>query len=349
MHKTTLKTLAGGIALGLALGLPGIGNAADIELKLHHFLSPKAPAHSKMLAPWAKRIEKASNGRVSIEIFPSMTLGGKPPQLPRQVRDGVVDMAWIVNAYAAGSFPRTEVFELPGVHQGDSGAVNQAMQAMYKDELSKDFKGMVALFQHVHGGQAIHMADTVVRSPADMAGKKMRIPSRTGSWVLEALGASPVKTSVGEIPVALSKKVVDGAMIPFEIIPPLKIHQQTKYQIEGPGGKRLGTTSFSVIINKARWDSLPADIQAIFLKESGTAWHDEVGAIWDGAEAFGIKMAVDSGNKHIQLSDSEWAKFEKAVSPVVGRWIKEMNSKGIDGKALYDRAVSLVGKYSPAK
>ncbi|GAB4349150.1 MAG: TRAP transporter substrate-binding protein [Gammaproteobacteria bacterium] len=323
--------------------------AAEYEFKLHHFLSPKAPAHTKMLVPWAQRIEKASNGRIKIEIFPSMTLGGKPPQLPRQARDGVVDMVWMVNAYAAGAFPRTEVFELPGVHQGDSGAVNLAMYEMYKDELSKDFKGLVALFQHVHGGQAIHMADTLVRTPADLAGKKIRIPSRTGAWVLEALGANPVKTSVGEIPVALSKKVIDGALIPFEIIPPLKIHQQTKYQIEGPGGKRLGTTSFSVVMNEARWKGLPADIQQIFLKESGPEWHKEVGAIWDGAEKFGINMAVKSGNQHVQLTEQEWAAFEKAVAPVVDRWIKEMNSKGIDGKALYDRAVKLVTRYTPKK
>lgn len=316
--------------------------AADYEFKLHHFLSPKAPAHSKMLVPWAERIMDASDGRIKIEIFPSMTLGGKPPQLPRQARDGVVDMVWMANAYAAGSFPRTEVFELPGVHQGDSAAVNQAMQTMYDDELSKDFKGLHALFQHVHGGNALQMATDEVRAPADVAGKKIRIPSRTGAWVLEALGASPVKTSVGEIPVALSKKVIDGALIPFEIIPPLKVYEQTKYQIEGPERQRLGTTSFSVVMNKARWEGLPADIQKIFNDASGPEWHAEVGEIWDASEGFGIDLATQSGNEHIQLSAEEWSVFETAMEPVVARWISEMNEKGIDGQAIYDRAVQLV-------
>lgn len=340
----TIATKTKAFALGLAIAAMGSTStfAAEFEFKLHHFLSPKAPAHSKMLVPWAERIMAASDGRIEIEIFPSMTLGGKPPQLPRQVRDGVVDMAWIVNAYAAGAFPRTEVFELPGVHMGDSAAVNKAMRAMYDDELRKDFKGIRALFQHVHGGQAIHMATDEVRSPADLAGKKIRIPSRTGAWVIEALGANPVKTSVGEIPVALSKKVIDGALIPFEIIPPLKIHEQTEYQIEGPGGKRLGTTSFSVIINDDRWNGLPADIQQIFLDNSGADWHAEVGAIWDGSEVGGLNVAVKSGNTHIQLSDEEWAAFEEATAPVVGRWISEMDEKGIDGQALYDQAVKLI-------
>ena len=338
MSKT--RTLIVGLALTVVSA--GVTQAAEFDFKLHHMLSPKSPAHSQMLEPWAKRIMDASEGRIAIEIFPSMTLGGKPPQLPRQVRDGVVDIAWIVNAYASGAFPRTEVFELPGVHQGDTAAVNKAMRAMYDDELSKDFKGIIALFQHVHKGQAIHMASEEVRTPADMAGKKMRIPSRTGAWVIESLGASPVQTSVGEIPVALSKNVIDGALIPWEIIPPLKIHEQTKYQIEGPGGKRLGTTSFSVIMNGKRWNSLPEDIQKIFIDNSGEDWHAEVGEIWEGADDFGIKIAADSGNTHIQLSDDEWAAFEEKVAPVVDRWIAEMKEKGIDGQALYDRATQLV-------
>ncbi len=337
-----IKTLASSaIALGLATG---VATAQDIQLKLHHFLSPKAPAHSQMLEPWAKRVEEASNGRVSIEIFPSMTLGGKPPQLPRQARDGVVDLVWIVNAYAAGAFPRTEVFELPGVHQGDNAAVNKAMMAMYDDYLAEDFKGVIPMFQHVHQGQAMQMASDQIRSPADLAGKKIRVPSRTGSWVLEALGASPVQTSVGEIPVALSKKVIDGALIPWEIIPALKIHEVTDYQIEGPGGKRLGTTSFSVLMNQAKWESLPADIQAIFREVSNADWHAEVGKVWADADAHGIEVAVNSGNTHIQLTEEEWGAFDARTASVVDRWIADMDAKGIDGRALYDRAVELVNQ-----
>jgi len=341
--KTKALMLSAVVAATAAIGVT-TSHAAEFEFKLHHFLSPKSPAHMNMLEPWANRIMEASQGRVQIEIFPSMSLGGKPPQLPRQVRDGVVDMAWVVNAYAAGQFPRTEVFELPGVHQGDSAAVNKAMRAMYDDYLAEDFKGVRPLFQHVHGGQAIHMASEEVRSPADLQGKKIRIPSRTGAWMIEALGANPVKTSVGEIPVALSKKVIDGAMIPFEIIPPLKIHEQTAYQIEGPNGERLGTTSFSVLINEDRWNSLPADIQQVFLETSGEAWHAEVGNVWDAAEAFGIGIATKAGNTHVKLTADEWAKFEEATTPVVARWIEEMDAKGIDGQALYDEATRLISE-----
>ena len=143
---------------------------------------------------------------------------------------------------------------------------------------------------------------------------------------------------------ALSKKVIDGALIPFEIIPPLKIQEQTKYQIEGPNAQRFGTTSFSTIMNEGRWNSLPADIQKIFLDNSGIDWHDQVGKVWDKSEASGIAVAIKAGNTHIQLTEEEWLAFETKMAPVAGRWIAEMKKKGIDGKTLYDEAKKLVSE-----
>ena len=107
-----------------------------MELKLHHFLGPKAPAQTKMLEPWAAAIQDASDGRVKIEIYPSMSLGGSPPQLFRQVADGVVDIVWTVNGYTPGLFPRTEVFELPTIFTNDIAATNLAMRDMF-DELAR--------------------------------------------------------------------------------------------------------------------------------------------------------------------------------------------------------------------
>src|SRR5436190_9657042 len=100
--------------------------AEEVTLKLHHFLGPRAPAQTKMLEPWAEAITKNSNGRVKIEIYPSMSLGGSPPQLFGQVRDGIVDIVWTVNGYTAGVFPRSEVFELPTIYTNNIAATNLA-------------------------------------------------------------------------------------------------------------------------------------------------------------------------------------------------------------------------------
>lgn len=341
------RRLAIPAAVGAALAGLSLGAAAQtINLKLHHFLGPKSPAHAQMLVPWSERVEKASGGKVKIEVFPSMALGGKPPQLINQARDGVVDLIWTVNGYTANLFPRSEVFELPFVHTNNAVATNLAMRAMYDKYLKAEYTGVHPLFLHVHAGQAIHMAEKEVRKPDDLKGLKMRIPTRTGAWIIEALGAAPVGMPVPDLPQALSKKVVDGAFIPWEIIPPLKLQDVTKVQVEGANRTRFGTTTFQVSMNQKRWDGLPADVKKAFESQSGEAWWREVGEIWTKSEDVGIGLAVKAGNKHIVLTDAELAAFRAKLEPVVQRWIDEVKGQGIDGVALVTAARANIAKYS---
>lgn len=344
MRPTSLLT-AGLIATATALGSFG-ATAQEYTFKLHHFLPAVAPAHAKMLEPWAKKVEENSDGKVKIEIFPSMSLGGVPPELIQQARDGVVDLVWTLTGYTSGLFPRTEVFELPFVHTNNPRATNLAMQELFADELAEDYQGLEVLFMHVHSGQAIHTVDKPLRSPEDLAGMKMRIPTRTGAWVIEALGASPAAMPVPQLPEALAKGTVDGALIPWEIIPPLKIQEQTQYQIEGADKTRFGTSVFVVAMNKDRWDSLPPEIQQAFADASTADWWGEVGDIWAGADDVGIRIATEAGNEHIVLTEEETEAFRTALEPVVERWIEEVGTKGIDGKALVDKARAAIEKHS---
>ncbi len=335
---------AGAVVAALAMAGPAF--AQTITLKLHHLLGPKSPAHAKMLEPWAKRIGEASKGRVKIEIYPSMSLGGKPPDLIKQVRDGVVDLVWTVNGYTPALFPRSEVFELPFVHLNNLEATNLAMREMFDKYLAPEYKGTKVMWLHVHAGQGIHMVDMPVHKPDDLKGKKIRIPTRTGAWILEALGATPVGMPVPDLPQALSKKVVDGALIPWEIIPPLKLQELTKYQIEGKGRIRFGTTTFQVSMNEAKWNSLPPDIQKVFLDNTGEDWWRQVGKIWTASEDVGIGLVKKAGHTHIELTDAEMKPFREKLEPVVQRWIDEVSKKGINGKELVDVARATIAKYS---
>ncbi len=337
-----LRTAALGVVLAAAAGSSAV--AQEYTFKLHHFLGAKSPANTKMLEPWARQVEENSGGRVKIEIFPSMTLGGRPPELIQQARDGVVDLIWAVNGYTPGLFPRTEVFELPFVYLNDIKATNLAMYDMFESDLRQEYKGLEVMFLHVHAGQAFHMREKAVHTPADVEGLKLRIPTRTGAWVIEALGAAPTAMPVPELPQALQKGVVDGALIPWEIIPPLKIQEQTKYQVEGFNETRFGTTTFQVSMNKARWDGLPADIQKAFRDASGREWWGKVGEIWRAADDFGIKLAVEAGNEHIVLTKEQTEAFREKLEPVVQRWIKEVSPQGIGGARLVEQARELIAK-----
>lgn len=341
-HRVLLGVAAGAIMAALSSGAA----AQQITLKLHHFLGPKSPAQVMMLAPWAERVEKASGGKVKIEIYPSMSLGGKPPQLINQVRDGVVDIVWTVNGYTPNLFPRTEVFELPFVYVNNAAATNLAMRAMFNKYLKPEYKGVHVLFLHVHQGQAIQMVDKAVHSPDDLKGLKLRIPSRTGAWVIEALGASPVGMPVPDLPQALSKKVVDGTLIPWEIVPPLKLQELMKYFVEGPDMTRFGNTTFQVSMNEARWNSLPADVKKAFNENSGADWVREVGKIWKEDDENALKVIEKAGDTHVVLTPAQLEAFKTRLEPVVQRWEKEVKSKGIDGATLVKVARREIAKYS---
>ncbi|MEM1315857.1 MAG: TRAP transporter substrate-binding protein [Pseudomonadota bacterium] len=333
-----LTLLSAGLAAAAASAFASSASAQEHVFKLHHFLGAQAPAQTRMLEPWVQRVEEASGGAVKIEIFPSMSLGGRPPELIQQARDGVVDIVWTVNGYTPGLFPRTEVFELPGVYLNDVKAANLAMHDMFEEHLRQEYQGVEVMWLHVHAGQGLMTVDKEVRSPADAEGMKIRIPTRTGAWVIEALGAQPLAMPVPEVPSALSKGVVDATLLPWEIIPPLKLQNQIGYFIEGHEGVRLGTTSFQVSMNKARWDALPEEVQAAFREASGRDWWGEVAEVWRGGDDFGIKMATDAGKTHVVLSEAETDAFLDALAPVEARWVEEVTGKGIDGAALVEEA-----------
>ena len=238
------------------------------------------------------------------------------------------------------------MFELPGVFINDIKAANLAMYDMFEDTLKEEYQGLEVMWLHVHAGQALMTVDKEVHSPADLAGMKIRIPSRTGAWVIEALGASPIAMPVPEVPNALSKKVVEATLLPWEIIPPLKLQNQISYFIEGHNMTRLGTTTFQVSMNKARWDGLPDDIKKAFKDASGKDWWTQVADVWRGGDDFGIKMATDAGKTHLVWTEDETKAFLDTLAPVQQRWIDEVTAKGIDGAGLVTRAKELIAEHS---
>jgi TRAP-type C4-dicarboxylate transport system substrate-binding protein len=339
-----MRRAAGVAAAGCAawLGASAPVAAQEVTLKLHHFLGPTAPAQRALFEPWAERVAEQSDGRIKVEIYPSMTLGGSPPQLISQLRDGVVDIVWTVTSYTPGQFPRTEVFELPFVHTNSAVATNLAIQDLYDEWLAEEYQDVHPILIHVHAGNAVHTIDQPIRQPGDLQGLKIRTPSRTGSFVLEALGASPVGMPVPQLPQALSKKVVDGTTIPFEISLPLKVHDLVKYHHEFEDGTRLGTAVFLYGMNKASYDSLPDDLKAVIDQNSGANIAREIGQVWMDVEEPGLQAAKDAGNEIILWPDADKPAWQAAVQPAIDRWIGEVGDAGIDGAALLEAATAAV-------
>lgn len=342
MTCPNMKIALAGAVIGIVTALTGPANAQEFTLKLHHFLPPVAMAHKTMLAPWADKVMKESGGRIKIEVYPSMQLGGKPPQLIDQVRDGIVDIVWTLPGYTPGRFTKTEAFELPFMHR-DTASTNKALTEFLEtngDEFS-DYH-IIAMF--VHAGQLFHSIKPI-HAAADLEGQKIRTPTRTGGWMIEAMGATPIGAPVPKIPELLSKGVVDSVMIPFEVTLPLKVNELVNYHtILGGDVERINTSTFIIAMNKDSYAKLPDDLKKVIDDNSGAALSDWLAEIWDAAELPGIAKAKESGEV-ITMSEAEVAKLRaKIEQPVIDRWVGEMKAKGVDGQALVDEARALIAK-----
>ena len=348
MRISRRKLLA---STGAAIAAPAVITSARaqavVTLKLHHFLPPVSNGHAKMLAPWVKDIETDSQGKIKIDIFPSMQLGGTPPQLYDQVRDGVVDICWTLPGSTPGRFPTTEVFELPFIC-ARRGIVNaQAAQdfsdTYLKDEV-KDVK-MLSYWAHDHG--LIH-TNKPIATMDDLKGLKLRNPTRLAGEALKALGATSIGMPVPQVPEALAQKVIDGAVVPWEVVPAVKVQELTKFHTEIPGSPTLYTASFFLAMNKAKYDGMPADLRAIMDKESGQAFARLAGGMWDERAVVISEDVKKRGNTISTISADEKAKWMKACEPVTAKWIEDMKAKNLDGAKLIAAAKELVAKYDKA-
>jgi TRAP-type transport system periplasmic protein len=331
----------------LCLSLATLVQGQEITLKLHHFVPPSATAHQKFLFPWAEKIEKESGGRIKIQIYPAMQLGGSMSQLLDQVADGVVDIAWALPGSSAGRYPAFEAFELPFMTKSAQGASRALWAYVHANKIEQtEFKSVKLLATHVHDEGVLHIIDKPIRTMADFKGLKLRASNRWVTKLLAALGATPVGMPVAQVPDALSKRVIDGAAMPWEIIPSLKVHELVKYHSEtDPKSSALYTTGFVVAMNPARYAALPADLKRVVDANSGADFSALAGKMWDDTAAPHRKLAADRGNQFNVIDREELAHWAKATQSVPEEWIKEVGTKGYDGKALLKSAKEQLEKF----
>lgn len=315
--------------------------AQEVTLRLHQFLPLTSSIPRDAINPWIASVEAASNGRIKIEHYPSMQLGGKPPALYDQARDGVVDIVWTVLGYTPGRFPTTETFELPWlVTTGE--ATSRAFHRFAAANALSEFRGVKPLILHTHGPGVLHVRGDGVATLEDMRGKKIRGPSRMITRLLESFGATAVGMPVPAVPQALSKGVIDGVAIPWQVTISLKTNDLVGSHTEFSGGRGLYTIGFTLGMNQARYDSLPGDIKAVIDAHSGPEWAGRFGAAMDADDTVGRQLALEAGNTVRVLDEAESARWRDASQTVMRDWLAEMAANGRDGAALLDEARRLI-------
>jgi len=333
------QTLIATALLGLAL--PATAQNEPIVLKLAHSLPPISAAHTKFIVPWCEKIEAASQQRLKCQIYPAMSLGGAPAQLFQQVRDGVSDITWTLPGWTAGRFPVSEVFELPFFTADREGSSRALWDFVQKNAMS-EFAGVKPIATWVTGPYVFHFRDKEVKTLADLKGMKVRAPSRLGNKLLASLGAVPVGMPVPQMPESLAKGVIEGALVPWEVVPPTKTHELTKFHAEVANERTMTAATMIFVMNQKKYDSLPADLKKVIDDNSGRDTSAWVSAQFAPSDVAAREMTVARGNAVYAIPQDELAKWGAASRVVTEEWIKEV----ADGQRLHDEALALVKQYS---
>ncbi|HVL56630.1 MAG TPA: TRAP transporter substrate-binding protein [Burkholderiaceae bacterium] len=342
-----LRSLA--LAAALALGIQGGAYAQQqtVTLKFHTFMPPASNVWQNMHMAWMDKVEKESNGRIKFERFPAMQLGGTPLQLYDQARDGVADIVWTLAGNTPGRFPRVEVFELPFM-MTNAEATSKAYWEYVQKHAKDEFKDTHLIAVHVHGPGFFHSRAKEIHNVSDLRGLKVRGPTRTITKMLGVLGATPVGMPLPQIPDALSKGVVDAVVIPWEVVPAVKVEELARSHSEfDPSAGGLYTTAFVLTMNRAKYESLPADLKKIIDQNSGLEVSGWLGKVQQAGDVPARKLAVeDRKNKVITIRGEALEGFRKAAIQLQDEWAKDMDSKNMNGKALLEDAKSLIKKHT---
>ncbi|PWJ11173.1 TRAP transporter substrate-binding protein [Jannaschia seohaensis] len=336
----SFSRVAAGVTLAFCLAPVGV-SAQEVTLRLHSFGSPTSLDHTEHLDRWAEQVEADSDGRIAVEVYPSLQLGGGVADLVPQLEDGIVDIIWTLPGFAPGRFPGTQGLELPFMNTGDSASMSPAAMEFITTHLGPEFEGIKIISVHATDASLVHTVDTPIETLEDFEGLKLRVAGRFIGEAVKGLGATPVGMGLGDVYEALERGQVDGMLINWAITKPFRFYEVTEYHTEVP----LYQSMLMTLMSQASYDALPDDLKAVIDQNSGVEYAKRMGVIWDGETEPARQATIDAGDTIITLSDEEIARWKEAVQPAYDAWIAEMDSRGYDGAALFEALKEITAKY----
>jgi TRAP-type C4-dicarboxylate transport system substrate-binding protein len=335
-------------AIAAATLLPGAaaeaqGSAQNFTLRLHSFSSPTALDHTMHLDRWAEAVGRDSGGRIKVEVYPALQLGGQARDLVQQLEDGVVDIIWTVPGFTPGRFPGTEGLELPFVNTGTSATMSPAaMEFAEKHLAATEYRGIRIISIHATDRSVLHTTRKPVRTLEDFKGLRIRVAGRFIGEAMTAFGATPVGIPLPGVYEALARGQVDGMMINWAITAPYRFHEVAKFHTDSAVFQGMLLT----LMNGRSYDRLPPDLKAVIDRNSGIDYARRMGEVWDGQTATALAANRDApGNEIITISDEERARWIAAAQPVYQSWIREMNRLNRPGQQMFDDLMAITAKH----
>lgn len=338
----TAKTSIGA-GLALALALSTIAVAQEIKLTLADQNSGTAFGPTNAVKPWIAQVEKATNGRVKIELYSSQTLL-KGIDTWKGVASGIADMGWCVQSYWPDLTPLAEVMTLPGLPMKSAEHGSEVLWKLYEKfpAIQREFSAIQPILLHTTDPYFLLTTKKQVKTLEDIKGLKIRAIGGPGTDHMKALGAVPIAIPMPDVYQALDKGVVDGMSTPWEAIAGFRFYEVAKYYTHVP----LPAVAFSLCVNKQKWASLPADVRTQIMSVSGLAGSRFWGKNYFDASESNTLEKIKSGNHEMVRytpPPEEIARWTKVAEPLWEDWVKRMEGKGLrDARAVLNATLEML-------
>ncbi len=316
--------------------MPAVSDAGSISLNYANF-PPASTFPCVQMEHWKQEVEKRTGGKVKVKTFPGSTLLGAKNMMDGVI-DGIADIGCVVFAYQPGRFPLLEAVDLP-VGFSNATVANAVLFDLYKKYQPKSLSKVkvIALFT---APPADIMSKKPIRTLADLKGYELRC---TGAGVkpLKLLGATPVAMPQSETPEALQKGIVNGVFSSLDILKDFNFAETCRFATVC----HMQTTSFGVIMNMDKWNSLPADVKKVIedMAREQSIWtgryiddHVKESVAWS-KKKYGVEI--------IRLSQDEYTLWHKKVEPLAGEWQKKAASRGLPAEQFMNDLIQLKAKY----
>ncbi len=325
MNRLRIRALCVFVIASVFCLAPFTGSAAERSISLTYASFFPAQSRISILSvEWAKELEKRTQGKVAVQYYPAASLV-EAKNTYDAVTKGAVDIGLGCFAYTPGRFPLMEVIDLPLGYKSGHMATKMVNE-FYRKFRPAELSGVKVLYLHAHGPGILHSRKPV-QGLEDVRGKTIRSTGLSAD-IVAALGGVPVSMPMTESYYALNNGLADGIMTPMESLLDFKLGEVVRYSVEDFGAAY--TTAFFLVMNRAKWNSLPKDVQGV-IESLNEEFVERQGKLWDDLDREGREFTLAKGNKIVQLTREESGRWRDQVKPLLNSYVRKVKARGLPG------------------
>lgn len=329
-----LRNSIAAAALGMVIAGPAA--AQEMNLKFAVFTPEQEITYQEAMLPWAKAVEEASGGKVKIQMFPGGTLGRDGSKQIKMLKDGVADIAFIIPAYNPGLFPDNWVTELPNTSQSATeGSI--AFWRMLEEGKLRGYDDLEVLGTFVTSPYLIH-SSKAIDSVDDFKGLKVRIAGPLEQGCVEELGGVPVGLPVTKVAESMSRGVIEAVPMHYAALFAFGVSDTTPHHYHNA----LGSVPLGFVMDKAKFEALPEDIQAVMREKGGEALARIFGAAMDGESEKRLgEVNADPKQSVVIPSEEDRARWSEAMNACSAAYVAQQEN-GAEKQAEWKSALEAI-------